>query len=432
MKNIGVQLLVLIPALLMCGTAASQTWTGYTTENSGIASNTIKTIFVDESNVAWIGTDKGLSRFDGKNWTTYTTTENIADNDINALAFEVSSYGPEIWLGTNGGVSVIGISETDAISAATPYTPDNTDLVSLTVYAAAVDTAHVKWFGTDKGVSAFTGSEWITYTTLNLLPNDIVMAISAADDGWVYLGTDGGGVSRFDGVSGASPYDTDWSEIVSNNITALFIDSQGNQWIGTDSGVSKHEGHETRSDWTAYTTENGLVSDVVYAITEGNQGVMWFGTQAGVSSFDGETWKTFTTADGLTGTTVNALAVGKDGAIWFGTDNGVSRYSDVSTAVALSSKLPSMITIEGIYPNPFNPATTIGFSLPSDGYVTMDIYNLSGQKVRSLLSGNFSAGAHSTVWNGRNDKGITASSGVYFARLTVGGITASQRMTLVK
>ena len=62
----------------------------------------------------------------------------------------------------------------------------------------------------------------------------------------------------------------------------------------------------------------------------------------------------------------------------------------------------------------------------------MDIYNLSGQKVHSLVSGDFSAGAHSAVWNGRDDKGIKASSGVYFARLTMGGITASQRMTFVK
>ena len=432
MKGITAILTLFFVGGFFCGTSAAQTWTSYTTDNSGLVSNTIKTVIVENSDVVWIGTDIGLSRFDGKNWTTYTTENNIAHNEINTLAYEDAEDGPEIWLGTNGGVSVVGISETDAITAATPYTPDNTGLVSLTVYSAAVDPGHIKWFGTDKGVSAFTGSEWITYTTLDLLSDDKVMSISAADDGWVYLGTSEGGVSRFDGVSGASPYDTDWSEIVSNNITAVFVDSKGNQWIGTDSGVSKHEGHETRSGWTAFTSEDGLVSDVVLSIAEDKQGVMWFGTTAGVSSFDGEVWNTFTTADGLTGAAVNALAVGNDGAIWFGTDNGISRYGDVRTEVDSNRELPSIITIDGIYPNPFNPSTTIGFSLPSDGYAAMDIYNLSGQKVRSLVSGHFSTGVHSTVWNGKDDKGITASSGVYFARLTVGGITASQRMTFVK
>ena len=433
MKTAFASGIVCLFALTISTGSPAQTWTSYTTENSGLASNRVMAIVVDDKNVTWFGTANGLSRFDGRSWTTYTTEHKLAHNTINALAYEVTSYGPELWIGTiGGGVSAISISEPDAISAATPYTPDNTGLASLTVYAAAVDTGHVKWFGTDKGVSTFSGSEWATHTIEDMLPNNVVKAIAAAVDGWVYMGTDGGGVSRYDGVTSASPYDTSWSSITSNTIYAAFVDSKGTQWFGTDEGVSAHAGHDTRADWTTYTTENGLVDNAVLAIAEDTRGVMWFGTGAGVSSFDGERWTTYTTADGLAGSVVNAVAVDHDGALWFGTNSGVSRYGGEISAVGSPEEPPSLITINGVYPNPFNPSTTISFSLPAEGNVSVDIHALSGQKVRSLVSQSLRAGTHSVVWNGRDDRGKAAASGVYLVRLTMGGITASQQMTLVK
>jgi len=433
---ISFRVLTLCILILACAfPAASQTWSTYTSESSGLAANTVKAIGIDANNVKWFGTVNGLSRFDGSTWITYTTDDNLAHNEINALAFEITSYGPEFWIGTNGGgVSVVSVSEPDAITAATPYTPENTGLVSNLVYSAAVDTGHVKWFGTDKGVSTFTGSEWATYTKLDNISHDVILSIAAAEDGWVYLGTEGGGVSRFDGITAASPYDTDWSEILSDTINAVFVDSDGVQWFGTDQGVSAHAGHETKTDWTNYTTENGLVDNLVYAIAEDMNGTMWFGTANGVSSFDGSTWSAYTTTntDGLAGNTVFAITLDYDGALWFGTDNGVSRYGGDITAVESSDELPSLITIDGIYPNPFNPAASIDFSLPSEGYAEVDIYNLSGQKIRSLTSQSFQAGRHSVVWNGKDEFGSTAASGVYIVSLKMEGITATSRLTLVR
>ena len=413
--------------------AASQTWSTYTSESSGLAANTVKAIGVDADNVTWFGTVNGLSRFDGSIWTTYTTDDNLAQNDINALVFEITSYGPGFWIGTNGGgVSVAGVSESDAITAATPYTPENTGLASNLVYSAAVDIRNVKWFGTDKGVSTFNGSEWATYTKLDYISHDVVRSIAAAEDGWVFLGTEGGGVSRLDGITAASAYDTDWSAILSDTIYAVFVDSDGVQWFGTDAGVSEHEGNETREGWTNYTTENGLVDNLVYAIAEDINGTMWFGTANGVSSFDGSNWSTYSTADGLAGNTVFAITTDHEGALWFGTDNGVSRYGGDITAVEASAGLPSIITIDGIYPNPFNPAASIDFSLPSEGYAEVDIYSLSGQKIRRLTSRSFQAGRHSVVWNGKDEFGLPAASGVYIVSLKMEGITASSRLTILK
>jgi ligand-binding sensor domain-containing protein len=412
--------------------SAAQTWTSYTTANSGLVMNEVRAIGVDAGNIKWFGTVNGLSRFDGNAWTTYTVDNKLANNTVNAIVDEVTSYGPELWIGTDGGVSAVSVSVPDAITFATPYTPENTGLASLKVYSAAVDTGHVKWFGTDKGVSTFTGQEWATHTIEDMLSKNTVLSISAAPDGWIYLGTDGGGVSRVDGVTAASPYDTAWSGIISDTVYAAFVDSKGDQWFGTDRGVSRHEGHETKINWTTYTTENGLADNDVRAIAEDKNGDMWFGTGNGVSWFDGTNWETYTTADGLAGNRVNAIAVDHDGTVWFGTDSGVSRYGGTVTTVEAPESHPSIITINGIYPNPFNPSTTISFSLPGEGFVSLDIYNLHGQKIRSLISRTLNAGSHSAVWDGKDERAMTAASGVYIVRLSTGAITASQRMTLVR
>ena len=93
---------------------------------------------------------------------------------------------------------------------------------------------------------------------------------------------------------------------------------------------------------------------------------------------------------------------------------------------------PYEFNLVGNYPNPFNPSTTIQFSLSSTGPAELDIYNMIGQKIRSLVSGPLEAGIHSVVWNGRDRNNIPVSSGIYMARLKMGKKVETRRMTLVK
>jgi|GEM_PF-3937367 len=93
---------------------------------------------------------------------------------------------------------------------------------------------------------------------------------------------------------------------------------------------------------------------------------------------------------------------------------------------------PSTFELLGNYPNPFNATTTISYSLPQDAEVRLDIYNVAGQKVRTLIEENQSAGIHSLVWDGRNDSGQPVASGLYFYRLKAGEFLETRRMTLLK
>jgi hypothetical protein len=84
------------------------------------------------------------------------------------------------------------------------------------------------------------------------------------------------------------------------------------------------------------------------------------------------------------------------------------------------------------YPNPFNPSTTLRFSLPMNSKVSLDVYNVKGQKVCSLVDGDMLAGMHSIVWNGYDTNNRSVSSGVYYYRLSTPQGIKTRKMLLVK
>jgi Tol biopolymer transport system component len=102
----------------------------------------------------------------------------------------------------------------------------------------------------------------------------------------------------------------------------------------------------------------------------------------------------------------------------------------VMTAVAETA--PVNFSITGNFPNPFNPTTTISFTLPETGQTSLTVYNVQGQKVRELASGTLSAGMHSVVWDGCDMNGNHVSSGIYFSRLTMKDKIATSKMLLTK
>jgi len=95
---------------------------------------------------------------------------------------------------------------------------------------------------------------------------------------------------------------------------------------------------------------------------------------------------------------------------------------------------PARLSLGQNFPNPFNPTTTLSFTVPADaGRVTLTVYSVTGQIVRTLVDADgLSAGPHSAVWDGTGADGHAVSSGVYFARLSAAGRTLSTKMALLK
>jgi flagellar hook assembly protein FlgD len=83
-------------------------------------------------------------------------------------------------------------------------------------------------------------------------------------------------------------------------------------------------------------------------------------------------------------------------------------------------------------PNPFNPATTISYTVPVEGRLKVAIYDVRGARVATLVDGMHQPGSFSVQWNGRSASGAVVSSGVYFARVTQGEGVVTEKLTLLK
>ncbi len=94
--------------------------------------------------------------------------------------------------------------------------------------------------------------------------------------------------------------------------------------------------------------------------------------------------------------------------------------------------IPTSYGLRQNYPNPFNPTTTISYSLESRGFVEISIYNVRGQRVRTLVSYEHDAGSHKVVWDGKNESGKGVSSGMYFYKMTSGDHVSARKMLLLK
>jgi hypothetical protein len=112
-------------------------------------------------------------------------------------------------------------------------------------------------------------------------------------------------------------------------------------------------------------------------------------------------------------------------------DGSISQSNVIEVLLGARMPLPTEFAVN-VYPNPFNPSTTITYSLPEAAPVTVVIYDVLGQQVRQLISQFNSAGRYQVQWDARDSQGRGVASGVYIARIDAGTSTLSQKMLLLK
>jgi len=189
-----------------------------------------------------------------------------------------------------------------------------------------------------------------TYSLEDGLVQSQVFSICQDNDGNMWFGTFGGGVSKFNGQTFETYTIKDG--FISNDIRTIMLDSKGNLWFGTREGISKldfnkstcsSKNHKNRLCIKNYTTEDGLMNNYISSVFEDNKGNIWFGSwrgeEGGISrilnideeaSARGENkidglFENFTTKQGLPDSNVTAITQDKQGYLWFGTYKGVSK-----------------------------------------------------------------------------------------------------------
>jgi hypothetical protein len=111
---------------------------------------------------------------------------------------------------------------------------------------------------------------------------------------------------------------------------------------------------------------------------------------------------------------------------------GNFKVKDGITSVEEEEVLPTVFGLEQNYPNPFNPTTTIKFSLPESHFVSIKIYNMLGQEVRTLVNDQSNQGTYNVVWNGKDNYGNQVASGTYIYRISAGDFVSTKKMVLLK
>lgn len=448
------------------------------TSAQGLADDVANAVLAGSDGIRWYGTQNGLTREQGDTLSIYRTYNVPASDQImdSALAPDGS-----LWFATWDGVSHYANGDWTNYGV-------NEGLPDKHIWTVAVagngDVWAGSWFG---GVSRFDGEKWTSFTLDDGIVSKSVKVIAIDADGTVWCGSDDGW------PNGLCYYKNGkWTQVstdeglVSSYVTDIDIGPDNSLWVGTDLGVSRFDGEK----WVSYTKAEGLPGDMVYHVKIFKDNTAIFVTEKGTVFFDGtrmnridhvllnntpiirdvagdslENLKFLTDFGVLERVSQNSwnlymdeahnsasygygthnkpilpsfsylwtLTIDRSGVWWCGSYGmGIFTVDFGITPVQERNELPRKLSILGNYPNPFNPSTVISFSLPETGRASLAVYNASGQKIRELTSGIFTAGSHSAVWDGRDDKGRPVSSGVYISRLRMGDTTTVNRMTLVK
>ncbi len=253
---------------------------------------------------------------------------------------------------------------------------------------------------------------------------------------------------------------------VAGVVNAFAFDGQGNVYVGgvfgAVGGVSTAVNYVVRynvqtNSWSTLGTDtsngvrvgNGVSLGIVNALAIDRQGRLYVGgtflqaggvSANGVARFDPttNTWSALGTGtqNGVSGT-VNALAIDGSGRVvaggLFASAGGVpstfiARWtSGASRVEQISTNMPRTFLLEQNYPNPFNPSTTIRYQLPVASEVKLEVYDVLGKKVATLVSERQAAGYYQYVWNANG-----LASGVYVYRLQADQFVQTRKMMLVK
>jgi hypothetical protein len=128
------------------------------------------------------------------------------------------------------------------------------------------------------------------------------------------------------------------------------------------------------------------------------------------------------------------IKVTQDNLVWHEdySDSSGNFTITISTGIEETGNQVEDLTLFSAFPNPFNPATTIRYSLSKGSRVSLKIYNVVGERVKTLVEDFQSPGDKSAVWDGRNDRGQLVSSGVYIYKLEAGEFASVRKMIFVK
>jgi two-component sensor histidine kinase/streptogramin lyase len=244
---------------------------------SGLAGNNVRAILNDGKYI-WMGTDNGLSRFNGNSFTTFNSRNGLKSNEIRSL---LNDSKGNLWIGTYGQ----GVAKYDG-NTFTHYGPAD-GMSHGYVHSILEDSKGNLWFGTGNGVNKFDGEEFTVYGPKNGFCNSYIGSMAEDKVGNLWFGTDRC-VVKYDGKKFTQITENDG--LLSNTIYLLQLDNDGHLWVGSNKGVDKLvlDDHGNIAEIISYGKEKGFrgVECNTRAVCKDNEGNLWFGTIGGAIKYN--------------------------------------------------------------------------------------------------------------------------------------------------
>lgn len=328
------------------------------------------TLAVGAGGDVWLGSFKGLYRWNDGRVTRYTVKDGLCDEMVQSLYFEGSTGC--LWIGTSSGLNRLKDGRIESYTSGDGLSNDQ-------VVAVKGDREGSLWIGTMSGLNRLTDAKFLTLGARRGLPSEFISCVTEAADGALWVGMVNGGAARIAGgktdqigaaqgfpgksVSAivAEPDGTVWlapdagapvrwkdgrltqpfagvKDLADSQNSSMFDDDQGTLWVGATKGLLRIRGSEI----TVLTKKDGLSDLPVIAILADGAGGLWLGTDGGgLNHYSGGRFTVYTVRDGLVDNIVNALYRDDTGTLWVGTSGGLSRFKD--------GKFVSFTTKDGLF-----------------------------------------------------------------------------------
>ena len=307
----------------------------------GMRNSNAQALFEDHAGVLWVGTWGGLHRFENGVFTAYTTAEGLSNNRVLSICEDREGA---IWIGTGGG----GIDRLKD-GRITAYTTKD-GLSNDHIWQVVDGRDRSLWIGTDGGgLNRFRDGKFTTYTRKDGVPADVIQSLVVDSRGDLWIGTDGGGLGRF--RDGKFATFTSKDGLASDTVESMLEDRDGNLWLGSRSGGLTRL---TDGVFTRFTPAEGLSDDTVLSLCEDREGSLWMGTvTGGLNRLKDGKFMAYTTKEGLSNDRVRTIYEDHEGAIWLGTrGSGVTRlssgtFTNFSTKNGLSGDFVRTVAEDG-------------------------------------------------------------------------------------
>ena len=295
----------------------SDTWTATPqrqriTQQQGLTSDRVLSLFEDASGDIWVGTSLGLNRL-----STHSGARPVASRPEfaghNVRAVTIGADGT-VWAGTDDGVHRLS-------NGRSQWFREGDGLPGRVVRALHMGSDGRLWVATDQGAAVFGGRRFMPLTLPDGMRLTQLSAITTDRDGGAWL-FDARGVYRW--TERAARKVAPAPSRSERRVSAVMTDGAGRVWAGfSGGGVTVYDG----AGVSAYSVAHGLSGDMVTAFHEDLTGTIWVGTLHGLSRFDRGRFTTLTHADGLPGNRLTGVVGDANGNLWLGTDFGFVRIT---------------------------------------------------------------------------------------------------------